>query len=403
MALTQDTLDSNAAEFAQAFNEPDTAAPVQSDDDAFGLTLPPEAEAAADADGTASVDLDGNGDQRDPARGETDPLQSAQTRQQEGGDAASSAADNPSGEGTADSAATPDVVVAVATPDAEPGEQASGAAPADTATDPADEPTDPKDIQRKKSWEGRLKAEETRLKALAAELEAKGQQSGDAPGDATADALEDVAKESSDPELQQAANELGEQVESGEITPEQAMSQLAEDFGQPFVDLISKIVKHVAGSEIGSKIDEKLAGVAGKVDEVISHISNASQREHFKAIAAAHPDFAEVNADPAFDAFVASKGPEAEEVRASGSAEAINALLSEFKESRGGNESAAESAPADGGQPAAQLAPTESASDDEIESASAVRGGGLQLPSEPGSKDDFASAWDDAPDVKHRG
>ena len=396
-------------EYADAFNEGETEVAIQSDDDAFGLTPPAEAVAAAEDAAVASVDGNGDASPGDSDQGGTgeakaadggpagdgDPLAKPAERQKEGGGAEPEAAvatldaDADSGAASA-SDGTPDVAIAVVTPLAD-----DDTSTPDLKTDPAagdDEPTDPKDIQRKKSWEGRLNAREAELKALAAELEAKAGKTGETTEQTTSDALEQVAEKTNDAGLIEAAESAAEAVESGEMTPEQAIKTLSEDFGEGFTKMLSALIQGEARKLVDGvkgELSSALDSVKTEVNDVIEHIANTTQREHFKGIAAAHPDFMEVNKDPAFEEFVAAKGPAAEATRNGGSTEEVIALLDEFKASRQSGDPAAEAAPAAAAVPETVASATE----DEIDGASAVRGGGMQIPDAPKKSDDFAAAW----------
>lgn len=283
-----------------------------------------------------------------------------------------------------------------------------------TETDPAapngaadDEPTNEKDIQRKKSWEGRLKAEENRLKALAAELEAKGSGAGKEPGEATGDALEAVAEQTNDPSLIEAAEDMSQRVEAGEISPEDAMTQLKEDFGEPFVKLIESVATAAASKALDG-MRKDVDALRGDTEGVIEHLKNSANRMHFEALAREFPDFNEINKSPEFEQFLDAMPPEekadAERVRAGGDTGEVIALLKKYKAAEGGasNEPAGGMQEPGAAEPAAAAAvpPTVGPSEDEIDNAAGVRGGGMQLPSEPTGEDDFAAGWDDTPDVK---
>lgn len=346
MAMTPENVKQNESDYADAFNDNTPAKPEQTEDEAFGLGMDVEQAVAADAEQSS---------------GDGAPLEA---------------------------------VVLVADTDA-----GGGAAPAgdDAAAAGADdEPTDPKEVQRKNSWEGRLKAREAQLQAMAAELEAKSAAAGEAPGEAASEALEKAAEQAEaggDAAMADKVEETAEKVESGEMSAEDAMKALAEDFGEPFVKMISAIAKSAASATASEKIGE----LETATRDIIDHIKDREAKSHFKAIEAAHPDFVEVGKNPAFAEWKAAD-PERERIASSGSADEINAMLSEFKAGgQAGEEPAAEAAApavAEAGAPVEQVA-DDSAPDDELDAAEGVRSAGMQLPAEPGAADDYAGAWEE--------
>lgn len=342
---------------------------------------------------------------------DTQPIE----RQPEGGGegGASSAADNGGGgNASPDASGAADVTLVI-------GAVSPEDSPADAAPN-TDEPTSEADKQRARSWEGRLKARESdldarkaELDALAKELEAKGKSAGQQPGEATGEALEEVAERTNDPSMMEAAEELSQQVEAGKITPEDAINQLKEDFGEPFVNLIQTVATAAAGKALeGMRSD--MDKIRGDTDEVISHLRSRQDREHFSEIAAVFPDFNEIGKSPEFAQFIDSLPPEekaaAEQTKQDGSAADVIALLRRFEESKkGGGASEGEQGGGGGGAAAPAVAaapvpPTVGPSESEIDAAAGVRGGGMQLPQEPtdANNNDYAAAWDDAPDVRGR-
>ena len=256
-------------------------------------------------------------------------------------------------------------------------------------------------MQKFKSWQGRLKKIEAQLKAEAAKM---GQPAAQAEGEAIEEAGK-KADPTGDTGLAAAAENLGEQVESGAITPEEAMSQLASDFGQPFVNAIQAVVKMFAGQEMGS--------VKKDTADIIDHLTSKAKQDHFNAIHGAHPDFAQIHDDPRFKAWVAENGKQ--DVVDHGSASDINKMLSDYKAATGaapGGDTAtqdggpvsdegaagdydptpAETAKA-GDAPGSQGQVDEGALDD----AEAVRtsGHGMRLPEHPKKGGDFESAWNE--------
>lgn len=359
MATTQENLDKDQADFNAAFAEPDAERVEQSEDQAFGLDV--EAAAAAEpdapADEAAAVVAVVDGEALEEAAGDAVAEESAEA-----------AAD----------AANPEPVAE--TPDAE---------------DAGDEPTDPKDIQRAKSWEGRLKAEEKRLKELAAELDAKSAAKGEAPGEAAADALEQVAEATDDPELIEAAEEAAGHVEAGTMTAEQAMKQLAEDFGPDFVKMI-EVIASAKAAEAGAKAaDEKVSAVSKNVEDVISHIQDEKARAHFERIADAHPDFDDVANSETFKAYVngLTEDDKAEALRIveSGSAKEIIKLLDTYKAGAAPAEEVAVAAEEPAPPVATEVADEE---DPDMDAAEGVRSAGMSLPAEPvASNASYEEAW----------
>jgi hypothetical protein len=265
--------------------------------------------------------------------------------------------------------------------------QASGGAPdapgvavvLNTETAPAEgsAPMTPEEIekerQRLKSWEGRIKAREAELQAKPAEAE----------GGQAADELEDVAdaaKAAGSTDLAQAAAAAAEAVEAGEISPDEAVAQLAEDFGEDFV----KMIRMVVASETRKGVEP----LAKKVDDVASTVNNKAAEAHFKAIATKHPDYAEIGESSEFADFIKSlpddvRG-EAEQVAKAGSKDEVIALLDAYKQSK---QAAATPGPAE--------ADTQAASQPAADELEGVRSGGVRIPEKPApASGDFESAWE---------
>lgn len=303
----------------------------------------------------------------------------------------------PEGSAAEEAAETPAIEAA----EVESGEGDASQAAADgaDAPDAADGTRKPMTEQQLRSWEGRLRKVEADLKAKADAAAAGGPEQNGPVADGTntesqaADALEQVADEAGDKgqtALEQAAGDAADKVESGEMTPEQAMASLAEDFGEGFVRMIEVIAKAAAGKTA----DEKVAGVNQAVEDVIGHIKDSAEQAHFEAIFQAHPDFYEISKSPEFDAFVAAGGAEAKQIVEDGSAAQINKLLADFKAKVPAKEAAQEAAAQPADEAAAAGAADGGASDDDIDAAEGVRSGGLQLPEEPRkAADDYEGAW----------
>lgn len=341
MAITKEMMKEEGDAYSAAFDEELPVADEQSEDAAFGLDV----EAAA-AEG---------GDVDAPAVNE--------------GEAA---------EGEAPGVA---VVIAGEPAEAEGGmEMPSGGDDTGSEVDPGmvaeEESFDPaKERQRLKSWEGRLRAMEAKLKGTNAEGEP-----------AAAEALEGVAEDaeaSGDTELAAAAEQASDAVESGEMTAADAMKMLADDFGEDFVKMI-EVIAAAKAKEAGVAAAAERVGEIGKtVDEIISDIVDTKTRAHFKEIAASHPDFAEINSDPAFQAW-AAEDPERQRIAQAGSADEIVDMLSEYKASTGSADEPAVEAPAAGADPEVTAA---------MDDAEGVRSSGMRLPEQP-TPSGYEDAWD---------
>lgn len=336
---TKENMQQDRDEFAAAFAEEAPAPAEQSEDDAFGLN--PEPVESGD----------------DVAEGQ-------------------------SGE-------APSVVLAVADADdmehAADADQAKETATAaaeapktDTMPEPAVEPAldIEKETQRLKSWEGRLKA-------LQAKLDAAGASSAEEKTEAVSEAIEKAADAADTPADEERVEQIAEHVESGEMTAEQAMKQLAEDFGDDFVKMIEAIAVSKA-REAGSSVAEQRFGEVNKtVEEIINDIVDTKAKAHFEKIAEAHPDFNEIANSEEFARWVESmpqaEQDEAKRVATSGSAREIIALLNDYKK---------------GQEPVAEQE-VDLAQSDAMDAAEGVRSTGMRLPQEPkAAEDDYLGAWD---------
>lgn len=230
-------------QYKSSFDE-DVVAPVrQSDDEAFGITLPAEAVAAAEADEPATAAVD--------------------------------------------AAAAPELEAAPVKDDGDIDQNAGA----------PEVPMDPKELQRIKSHEGRMKKMEAEASNKAAPAD---------PVDEPAEVLEAVAEKAEDQgnaELGDAAEQVAAQVEDGSMTAAQAMKQLADDFGEEFVKMI-EVIASAKAADVGAKAIE---GVSGDVSNIIDHISSSAKRIHFKEIAGAHPDFKDVGGSEEFQAYLADQ------------------------------------------------------------------------------------------------
>lgn len=382
-ATTPENLKNSADEFAAGFDAPDAPGNEQTEDQAFGLDLPTDGgdgESKSGSDGAAldAVVIVADGA---PAGDKADKDPTAGTGEMGQGDDTTTGVTDPA-------------IDLKAQPGAEGGD---------------DEPTDPKDIQRKKSWEGRLKAEERRLAAVAAELEAKAASAGKPETEVVASAIDQVsdkADEAGQDELADKAGDIAEKVSAGEISVDDAVKMLAEDFGEPFVKMIEAVASAAASKAVGSKISELEEGTAA----IIDHIKSGAEKAHFQAIYDAHPDFAELAKDPAFEAW-RDADPARQATASGGSAKEINDLLSEYK-AQAGEGGGEPEVVADGGEPAAaaptpevvadaqqeelvaEVDPEDEVDEDAADAAAGVRSAGMQLPEQPTAADDYAGSWE---------
>lgn len=390
----------NTDDFENAFNEGAPEAVTQTEDEAFGITPSDDDTAAQPAEDAA------------PASGAPAAVtmvdENEGTSETDDAAAAARAANEANNEGAGNTAggseSTATSEAGGASEDTPAATDATAAAGEDDMglDDTSDVP--PEDMQKFKSWQGRLKKIEADLKAKLAAGGAPA--TPDAAADQASDAISEVASDASasgDTALASAATEVADQVDAGEITPEQAMKQLAEDFGEDFVRLIEIVARGTATKYA----DEKVGAVSKDVEGLIENLTNERERAHFEAIYDAHPDFVEVSKDPAFTEFVSASGKQ--DVADRGNAKQINALISEFKSSKevdpgdtpNGEPVVEAAAPASTGTPAqdAVVAAQDSVSDDEVDAAEGVRstGGGLRLPEKPTEDaDDYLAAWDKA-------
>lgn len=392
------TVDKQNEDFESAFNEDTAPATEQTEDEAFGIKpdAPAEDGGAPMTGEPAAVVIVAEPAPAAEAPGDEAAAAKEAAENETAAATAKAAADEANAKASVE-AATPSTGSQEAAGDAGGGESAATEGEGSGVTEPAKAPMSE---QQLRSWEGRLRKAEADLKAKT-DGDALGQPEG-TPGanteTTTADALDQVADQTPDASLATAATEVADQVAAGEITPEQAMAQLAEDFGEPFVKMIETIARAAAGKAA----DEKIGSVSKSVEDVISHIQNGAEKAHFEAIYAAHPDFMEVSEQPAFQEFVASKGPDAEAIVAGGSAKDINALLDEFKGGQAAPEAEAIPAAAAPAEPAspgmnAVAAAADAVNEGEIDDMEGVRSAGLRLPEEPkAGADDFEAAWNEA-------
>lgn len=323
MATTQEDLQQQDEEYSAAFAEPEQEKPEVSEDEAFGL-LPEPAE-----DGTST----------------------------------------PSEEEASEEAPVVSITAE------EPAEEG-----------PAEKPAMTKDQQREASWEGRLKAREAELKAredALKALEAELQQSKPAES-LTEEKAEEMAEESSEAAQ---LSEVVKQVEDGDMSADDAMTRLSADFGPEFAKAVSALINKAAMDTASKVADERIGPVNKSIEELISGITDKSARDHFEAIADAHPDFQELANSDAMKQYLASL-PEAEQAKANnvienGSARNIIKLLNKVKEF-----SAVKPEP----EPDPEVASA-------MDAAEGVRSKGLRIPEKPSaSSDSYEDAWNSLPD-----
>ena len=361
---TIDQMNDDEKEFAAAFNEDQAPAAQMSEDEEFGTAEPAAAELPAE-----------------PAEGEAMEVESEDAGNASDGEDAAVAIVVDGGE------MEEAVQQAEAKDSAEEAADQSGEKVA-VATEGADDAMDmAKEIQRLKSWEGRLKAMEAKLKAAGADSEEE-------QTEAVADAIEKAADATDTPADEEKVEQIAEQVEEGDLSVQQAMKQLAEDFGDEFVKMIEAIATakaREAGMQAASEIK-------GTVDEIINDIVDTKAKAHFEAIADRHPDFADIGDSEEFKTYIESmpddqKG-QALEVIANGSAKQIIKLLDGFKAANAAGAEQGMEQPAELTE-AAESIVDEAVEDSAMDAAEGVRSSGMKLPEQPAKADDYASAWDE--------
>lgn len=359
---TTDQLKEDQDAYSAAFNEDDTPAQDMSEDEAFGLSEPKSEETAAEdgQDGQAS-----------------DPVDLAIVI--DGGDLEKQAEDAQAKE-TAEEAAELPAQDNAAEEVAEQGDAAEVKAPAVDME---------KEAQRLRSWEGRLKAMEAKLKAAGADSEEEQKE-------AVSEAIEKASDAADTPADEEKVEQIAEQVEDGTMSPEQAMKQLAEDFGDDFVKMIEAIAVAKAKEAGGAAASEKIGELKGTVDEIIGDIVDTKAKAHFEAIADAHPDFNEIGASEEFKTYVESL-PEAEQAKAveiigNGSAKQIIGLLNGFKAANKAGSKAGMAQPGELTEASGESIVDE-VSDEQLDAAEGVRSTGMKLPEQPAAKEGYEDAW----------
>ena len=315
MATTPQDAQRDSEDFATAFDQEQSVRQEPNEDEAFGLE--PDAPNEEDAEQVMEPAAE---DGEAPGEGAT-------------GDAGGQAA--------------PSVTIAVE-PGAEENDNAAQAPSGGLS----------KEEQRLKSWEGRLKARD----AMGKSVESEDQES--------------PAEEAAESPAVEAMEEVAAMVESGEMSVEQAINTLSNDFGEDFPKLLRVLIKAEAQEMTGQAGDKAQKYTDGIVGELMDH----QAQQHFESIADAHPDFLEVAQGPEFKQYVDGMDETQKAIAMktieSGSASRIMKLLSDFK--------------AVGATDAGDGKEQEGAMD----AAEGVRSSGLKLPSKPAMSDDYSESWD---------
>jgi hypothetical protein len=235
-----------------------------------------------------------------------------------------------------------------------PAGEAAEAAPAEASGEGEAAPSPADQEQRLKSWEGRLKARQAELDAREAAM-------------GSSDANDEQGSEPMGEEGAGGGDQAGEGEGGGGDDP---AAVLADDFGQDFVEQITRLIKKVA---------QECGGMDPRVDQVIEALQNERLNNHFNTIAQTHADFMDVVESPEFAAW---KGEQPDQDRLqqvidSGSARQIIDMLTAFKN-------------------ATKKTDSQDYHEDALDAAEGVRSSGLTLPKEPAASDDFAKAWNEA-------
>lgn len=212
----------------------------------------------------------------------------------------------------------------------------------------------PEDLQRQKSWEGRLRKREEELAAREAALGSGGHG-----------------------EAQSAADDA----EIAEIR-----QRLTEDFGDEFVDMISKLAAYEARKLAAEDFDSKLNPIQQTISQAIQDVHAAFESMHFGAIADAHKDFQDIINSPEFGAYINGlSGDEQEAAQAvleGGTPKQVIGLLNAYKESL---------------EQKVEQSGSDSSVEDALDAAEGVRGSSpVQLPGRVpvGDEDEYRAAWD---------
>jgi hypothetical protein len=359
---TQDQLKDDQDAYSAAFNEDDAPKQEVSEDEAFGITP----EKPADADNEPEDGAEGQA---------SEPVDVAIVI--DGGDLEKEAEDAQARETAEDAAEMPKAPAAEEDADA-----------AEVKAPSADME---KEVQRLKSWEGRLKAMEAKLKAA-------GVDTPEEEKEVVGEAIEKAADATDTPADEEKVEQIAEQVEDGTITPEQAMKQLAEDFGDDFVKMIEAIATAKAKEAGGAAASEKIGELKGTVDEIIGDIVDTKAKAHFEQIAEAHPDFNEIGASEEFKTYIESlpegDKEQAMQVLGNGSAKQIVKLLNNFKAANAAGAKAGMEQPGELTEAQGESIVDE-VSDEQLDAAECVRSTGMKLPEQPAASAGYEDAWKD--------
>jgi hypothetical protein len=231
---------------------------------------------------------------------------------------------------------------------------------------------------------------------MEAKLKAAGADSQEEQAEAVSDAIEQAADATDTPADEDQVEQIAEQVESGAISTEQAMKQLAEDFGDDFVKMIEAIAVAKA-KEAGAAATAELGKT---VDEVINDIVDTKAKAHFEKIADVHPDFNEIGSSAEFKTFIESmpedKKAAAMQVIGNGSAKQIIGLLSEFKEANAAGAASGAETPEELTQAQGESIVEEATNDEALDAAEGVRSSGMKLPDQPSTASSYEDAWNEA-------
>lgn len=183
-----------------------------------------------------------------------------------------------------------------------------------------------------------------------------------------------------------------EELRALRVQPPQAQQQPAapdeeaaflDQFAKDYNPEVLKAIEVVAARKAKAMLEQ----AAPRLEQLEHGYQTMEQRAHFAAIAAAHPDFQQVAADPAFAAWVEAQPRAVAEtyrrVLSSGHAIDVIDALNAYK---------AQARP----QPAAPQAPRIDTA--KAQAATAVRAKRGGMPQAKAAKDDYDSAWDEAPD-----
>lgn len=289
---------------------------------------------------------------------------------------------------------TPEAVEAVDAPAGAQAAEASaeggasgdpGAAPAmavvietdateDGPTPDGEEPMSDKDKARESSWRGRLEARERELAAREEALKSR-EQSTQGPAE---EGAETPAQEANEGAMGEKLEETVEAVQSGELTVDQAMKTLSEDFGPDFVKMLQVLVDASATAAASKVADEKVGGLSKTIDGIVDQYVGDKAQNHYESISDAHPDFMEVAESEDFKGWVDAM-PEEDKAKAlkvigGGTARQIVRLISAFKE--------------------ISKKPAEQEDTGAMDAAESPRSGGaLQIPDKPTQSQDYEEAW----------